>query len=147
MDKNFTVRTKILKPSSEVFAAIVSSDSIVKYFTDKASGDLKEDDQVIWTWEEYGDYPVTVKTIKTNSLIVLEWDSQDLHKTGGHSYPITVTMEFETLDDGNTMLSISESGWHTDEEIGLKGSFDNCGGWQHMAMCLKAYLEYGIDLR
>ena len=44
------------------------------------------------------------------------------------------------------MLSISESGWKTDEE-GLKGSHDNCGGWQQMAMCLKAYLEYDIDLR
>ena len=55
-------------------------------------------------------------------------------------------MEFEALDDNSTMLSISESGWKTNAE-GLKGSHDNCGGWQHMAMCMKAYLEYGIDLR
>ena len=44
------------------------------------------------------------------------------------------------------MLSISESGWKTDRE-GLKGSHDNCSGWTHMAMCLKAYLEHGLDLR
>ena len=30
---------------------------------------------------------------------------------------------------------------------GLKASYDNCGGWMHMSCCLKAYLEYGINLR
>jgi len=50
------------------------------------------------------------------------------------------------LEDGATMLSISEEGWKTDAE-GLKGSHDNCGGWTHMVMCLKAYIEHGIDLR
>jgi hypothetical protein len=44
------------------------------------------------------------------------------------------------------MLSISEQGWKTDAP-GIKGSLDNCGGWTHMAMCLKAYIEHGIDLR
>ena len=62
------------------------------------------------------------------------------------SYPVKVIFEFEALDDGNTMLSISEEGWKTDAD-GLKGSHDNCGGWTHMAMCLKAWIEHGIDLR
>ncbi len=46
----------------------------------------------------------------------------------------------------STMLSISEQGWLTDE-AGLKGSHDNCSGWTHMALCLKAFVEHGIDLR
>ena len=48
--------------------------------------------------------------------------------------------------DGSTLLSISEAGWRTDKD-GLRGSHDNCGGWTHIAMCMKAWLEHGIDLR
>lgn len=147
MDRNFRIRTRISKPVAEVFNAVASREYMEKYFTDRMSSDLAEGEQVIWNWEEYGDHPVTVKTIKPNSLIVLELNSQEWGKTVSDSYPVTVTMEFEALDEGSTMLSISESGWKIEEKEGLAGSYDNCGGWQHMAMCLKAYLEYGIDLR
>ena len=147
MSKTFTIQTRILKPPAEVFNAVVSGEHLVHYFANRTSGDLTEGSRVSWYWEGYGEHPVTVKKVEQDRLIVLEWESEDWHKTEGHSYPVTVTFEFEQLEDGNTMLSISESGWHTDEASGLKGSYDNCGGWQHMAMCLKAYIEYGIDLR
>ncbi|MBE8398177.1 ATPase, partial [Leptospira borgpetersenii serovar Hardjo-bovis] len=29
----------------------------------------------------------------------------------------------------------------------LDGSYMNCQGWMNMSCCLKAYLEYGINLR
>ena len=147
MSNNFTIRTKILKPVAEVFSAVTSKEYMEKYFTDRMSADLAEGERVIWNWEDYGDHPVTVKVIEPNNLIVLELNSQEWGKTVSDAYPVTVTMEFEALDEGSTMLSISESGWKIEEEDGRKGSYDNCGGWQHMAMCLKAYLEYGIDLR
>jgi hypothetical protein len=44
------------------------------------------------------------------------------------------------------MVQIAEEGWRADEE-GVKASYGNAGGWMHMACCLKAYLEYGINLR
>ena len=37
-------------------------------------------------------------------------------------------------------------GWQENAE-GLKGSHGNAGGWMHMMACMKAYLEYGINLR
>ena len=73
-------------------------------------------------------------------------DSRAWEKTRDEAYPVTVVFELEALDDGTTMLAISESGWKTDAD-GLKGSHDNCSGWTHMAMCLKAWIEHGIDLR
>jgi len=44
------------------------------------------------------------------------------------------------------MVQISESGWHSTPED-IKSSYGNAGGWMHMMCCLKAYLEYGINLR
>ena len=94
----------------------------------------------------YGDRPIVVKRIRENKLIHLELDSQDWGKTAGHGYKVDVFFEMEPLDDGSTMLSISEQGWPTDES-GLKGSHENCSGWTHAAMCLKAYVEHGISQR
>ncbi len=146
MPNNYTIRTKIKRPVAEVFDAIVSSETIIKYFTNGTSGDLVEGDEVIWRWDDYGSNPVVVKTVKPNTLIELTLNSRNWQKTEDEAYEVLVSMEFEALDADSTMLSISESGWRTDAE-GLKGSHDTCGGWKPVAMCLKAFLEYDIDLR
>ena len=88
---------------------------------------------------------VAVSKTKPAALIELAIDSREWDKTKDEAYEVLVIFEFEELEDG-TMLSISEQGWKTDAD-GLKASHDNCGGWTHMAMCLKAYIEHGIDLR
>ena len=146
MSRNYTIRTRINKPIAEVFNAVVSREIMTNYFTNEASSDLIAGEEVIWTWDGYGDGPITVKTIRVKELIEMIIDSRQWKKTTDEAYDVLLCMEFEALDDNSTMLSISESGWKTNAE-GLKGSHDNCGGWQHMAMCMKAYLEYGIDLR
>ena len=145
-ERNYTVQTKIQRPVTEVFDAIVKENTICKYFTDKTSGPLLEGQQIIWTWDTWGEYPVIVKRIVENELIHLEIDSGKWKKTKDRTYKVDVFMEMEALEDGSTMLSISEQGWLTDES-GLKGSHDNCSGWTHMAMCLKAFVEHGIDMR
>lgn len=146
MARTYTVRTRICRPVAEVFDAIVSSDKLCNYFTDRASGDLEEGREVTWNWKPYGDYPVVVDKVVTNELIELTLDTEKWGKTKDEAYPVRVIFEFEALDDGSTMLSISEDGWKTDA-AGLRGSHDNCGGWTHMAMCLKAWIEHDIDLR
>ena len=145
MGRNYTVRTRIKKPVSEVFAAVIDSDRLCRYFTDKSSGPLAEGERIIWNWQDFGDHPVTVTKVVEEQLIELCLDAGDWNKDE-ESYPVRVIFEFASLDNGDTMLSISEAGWRADA-AGLKASYENCGGWQHMAMCLKAYLEYGIDLR
>lgn len=145
MSRNYTVQTKIARPIADVFDAVVSSERMKRYFVDGASGDLVEGDTVIWRWDHYGKNPIVVKKIVANELIELALDSREWDKTTDEAYEVLVTFEFEELEDG-TMLSISEQGWKTDVP-GLKASHENCGGWTHMAACLKAYMEYDIDLR
>lgn len=144
--RNYTVRTKIERPVSVVFDAIIDPDSLCQYFTDQTSGALVEGQAITWTWNQWGDHPVVVKQVIKNQLIELEIDSDQWNKTVGDPYKVAILLEFEAINDDSTMLSISESGWKTDGP-GLKGSHDNCSGWTHMAMCLKAYVEHGIDMR
>ena len=145
-ERNYTVQTKIQQPVGKVFDAIVNQDTICKYFTDKTSGPLVEGQRITWTWNRWGDHPIVVKNIVENELIHLELDSREWKKTEDNAYKVDVFLEMEPLDDSSTMLSISEQGWLTDKS-GLKGSHDNCSGWTHMAMCLKAWIEHNIDLR
>ena len=146
MARNYTIRTKIMRPVADVFDALVSKDKMMKYFVDGASDDLSEGSTIRWHWNHYGENPVVVNKVVANELIELTLDSREWDKTKSEAYDIRVIFELEELDDGGTLLSISEEGWKTDAD-GLKGSHDNCGGWQHMAMCLKAWIEHGIDLR
>ena len=55
-------------------------------------------------------------------------------------------MEFRPLDDGRTLVSITESGWR-ETPGGLKGSYGNCQGWTEMLCSLKSWLEQGYRLR
>lgn len=140
MELKFSVQTRISKPLAEVFDAVINPKKITGYFCDKADAPLVEGQSVHWTWSTYGvTHLVQVKQIIPNSKIVIEWPSS----TGGTT---VAEMSFSTLEDGRTMVQVAESGW-PDNSDGLKASYKNCEGWQHMITCLKGFLQHGIDLR
>lgn len=138
MELKFAIQTKINKPVAEVFDAVVNPKKITGYFCEKSDGPLVEGKTVTWTWGQHVAL-VQVKQIILNEKIVIEWPAM----SGGTS---TFEMTFNPLEDGRTMVRVFESGWPTTEE-GLKASYQNCQGWQHMLTCLKAYLQHGIDMR
>jgi uncharacterized protein YndB with AHSA1/START domain len=140
MELKFSIQTKINKPVAEVFDAVINPKKIVGYFCNQTDAPLTEGQTVHWTWSSVPiTFPVQVKQIITNSKIVIEWPAA----TGGTT---VAEMSFCSLEDGKTMVSVSESGW-PENQAGLKASYKNCEGWQHMMTCMKAYLQHGIDLR
>ncbi len=141
MDLKFQVQLKIQRPVAEVFDGVVNPGKLNGYFVQKASGPLVEGRTVQWTFAEVpGDHDVVVRKVVPNERIVFEWAASE----GG--YNTTVEMSFAPIDAKATMVRISESGWR-ETPAGLAASYDNCGGWMHMALSLKAYLEHGINLR
>jgi uncharacterized protein YndB with AHSA1/START domain len=142
MELKFTVRTKIQKPVSEVFDGVYDPSKLSQYFTTGgASGPLGEGTTVIWRFADYpGDVPVRVKKVEPDRLIVFEWGGED-------DTPVCrVEMTFEPLGEAETLVRISESGW-PETQKGLDASYGNCMGWSQMVSALKAWLEYGINLR
>ncbi|MDX1439721.1 MAG: SRPBCC domain-containing protein [Rubricoccaceae bacterium] len=146
MDRTFTVQTTINRSSEDVFNAIVDPDMLTKYFVDRTSGKLEPGARIVWFWERWGDYPVEVDEVIPNKRISLRLNSVAWKKSETDNYDVRVDIEIEPLEDGRTMLKISETGWKGNAE-GIKASYENCGGWQHMADCAKCWLEHGIDLR
>ncbi|ATB29469.1 SRPBCC domain-containing protein [Melittangium boletus] len=142
MELKFKVQVKIQKPVAEVFDGVYNPKKLTGYFTSEASGPLVEGTTVQWAFSEPAvpPFPVQVRQVVTNELIVLTWG-------GGEDEADTrVEMRFTPVDAHSTLVSISESGWKETPK-GLELSYGNCGGWMHMVCCLKAYLEYGINLR
>jgi len=141
MDPRYQVQLKIRKPAAEVFAAVVRPEKLSSYFVQAASAPLAEGATVKWRFAEVpGEHDVSVRRIVNDQLILLEWAGAE----SGHK--IQVRMTFQPLDAGATLVQISESGWR-DTPADLAASHGNAGGWMHMMCCLKAYLEYGINLR
>jgi len=140
MEPRYQVQLKIRKPAAEVFDAVVNNTKLTRYFVQSASAPLTEGATVKWKFAEAPDeFDVLVRRIVQHQQIVLEWQACDGHM-------LQVDMKFVPLDAGNTMVQISESGWRETPED-AKQSYGNAGGWMHMMCCLKAYLEYAINLR
>ena len=136
MELKFKVQAKIQKPVAEVFDGVYNPKKLSTYFTTGgASAPLDEGASVIWQFADYpGEIPVHVKQVVPNKLIAFEWGEQ------------RVEIAFEPLDDHSTLVTISEGTW-PETQKGLDSSYGNCHGWTQMSCALKAYLEYGINLR
>ncbi len=142
MSIGIRVSGRIGKPVVEVFDAVVNPKKLSGYFTTikGASAPLVAGTTVTW----WGDVPVEVDEVVPEKRIVLRWDANG--EDGKPAYKTRIEMNFEALDDGGTFVTIAESGWREDE-TGRKNSYLNCEGWSQMLSCMKAYVEYGINLR
>jgi uncharacterized protein YndB with AHSA1/START domain len=142
MSIGFRVSGRIGKPVAEVFDAVVNPSKLSGYFTTLggASAPLVAGTTVTW----WGQVPVEVDEVEPEKRIVLRWDGSGPEEKP--PYKTRIEMKFEPLDDGGTFVTIAESGWREDE-AGQKASYGNCEGWSQMLSCMKAYVEYGINLR
>jgi len=124
-------------PIETVFTAIVNPKEMTQYFISKSSGVMEEGAEIIWEWPEFPGQKSIVNAIKIekNRFISFVWD---------HSTTVEITLEEQT--DQSVIVRITESEKELNEE-NLKWYAGNTEGWANFLACLKAYLEYGINLR
>lgn len=155
MELKFKVSGHISKPVEEVFEAVADPKKLSGYFTTGgAKGRLETGATVTWDFQDFpGAFPVKVVSVEKNRSIVLQWAAHEGNPAeegpenippGG--YMTTVTMTFEPLEGGRTLVTIAEEGWR-ETPSGLSASYGNCQGWSQMLCAMKAYVEYGINLR
>lgn len=157
MKFHFKMHMKIQKSLNEVFDAVQKPQHISKYFaTGGVSAPLEQGQNVILTFNDGGEdfnVPIQVMKVENNELIQFEWAaSEGAYDPETNSYPrpggynTLVEFKFKQLGGTETLVTVSEGSW-TETPSGLEGSYQNCQGWMNMICCLKAYLEYGINLR
>lgn len=133
------VAIQILKPVHEVFEAIVDPAKMSNYFIDMGSGRMEEGRQLTWRFPEFdGDVPIRVGRIQPDHVISYYWEINGKE----HLTEMTLTPRGE----GITVVNIVEKGTDNNE-AGIQWLMRNTEGWANFLTCLKAYLEYGINLR
>ena len=144
MDPNYKVWMIVDRPVHEVFEAVADPKELSSYFTTGgASARLEAGKTVTWDFHDYpGAFPVHVKDVVPDERIMFEWQGDE----PGAKRDISVTMTFTSVEDGRTKVEVAESGW-SDSDAGVKASYGNCMGWSQMLAALKAWKEYGINLR
>jgi uncharacterized protein YndB with AHSA1/START domain len=131
---------QILKPAAEVFEAIADAGKMSQYFISKSTGRLEEGKVLIWKFPEFDmEFPVKSGKIRKDEYISFYWDSDGIE--------LLVEMTLEPKRNGEaTLVTITEKGRKNDE-AGIKWLIGNTGGWANFLACLKAFLEYGVNLR
>jgi uncharacterized protein YndB with AHSA1/START domain len=130
---------QIQKPINEVFEAIVNPEKMSNYFISKSTGKMEEGKNLIWKFPEFdADVPIRVGKIEKDKYVSYYWLMDDIE--------LLVEMTLTTKENNSTLVSITEKSRSNDEQ-GLKWLSGNSFGWSNFLACLKAYLEYGINLR
>ena len=101
---------------------------------------MEEGKTVTWQFPEMDmAFPVHVKEVRPDSYISYSWQDMDGTET-------LVEINLSQPSTGETSVTITEKSRKNDE-AGITWLRRNTEGWANFLACLKAYLEYGINLR
>jgi uncharacterized protein YndB with AHSA1/START domain len=132
---------QILKPVHEVFEAIVDPAKMSNYFISTSNGRMEEDKKLIWSFPEFEmKFSIRTGKIKLDKYISFYWNDMVDDRE------LFVEINLDAKDNNTTLVTITEKSRENDD-AGIKWLKGNTEGWANFLACLKAYLEYGINLR
>ncbi|WP_394758631.1 SRPBCC domain-containing protein [Flavobacterium sp.] len=130
---------QIHKPIHEVFEAIILPEKMSNYFISQSTGIMEEGKNLIWKFPEFDfECPVKIQKIEKDKYISFYWENSAVN--------LLVEITLSEKENNSTLVSISEKNMENNE-AGLKWLSGNSFGWSNFLACLKAYLEYNINLR
>ena len=140
-DLEINAKLQIAKPRSEVFDAIIDPEKMSNYFISSGAERMEEGKSIIWRFPEFPDMKIDVKILKVKvpELIIFEWE-------GSKDQNLEVKIELEEKPNNQTLVKLTEGKMKPTEE-GITWLGRNTEGWANFLACMKAYLEFGINLR
>ncbi len=130
---------QIQKPIHEVFEAIVNPELMSQYFIGQSSGRMESGKEIIWKFPEFEtEFPIRVGLIEMNQSVSFYWTMDNIETK--------VQINLTIKENNATLVSIKEKSRINDAK-GIQWLTGNSFGWSNFLACLKAYLEYGINLR
>lgn len=133
------VQMGISRSVGEIFDAIIDPEKMSKYFISGSTGKMESGKSLNWTWTDYeGEHEIKVGKIEKDKVVSFEWN--------GSGVNCVVVISLESKGNDKTLVKITESEWPADYK-GANQCMGQVEGWTHFLCCMKAYLEYGIDLR
>lgn len=137
-NKKLSIKAQMLirKPIQEVYEAFVDPEITTKFWFTKSSGRLEQGKHIRWEWEMYGVWDdIYVKSMVENNQIEVE--SSDKTR---------IEWVFTSSTQGETFVTISNSGFTGSEDDIISQAIDAMGGYTMVLCGLKALLEHNIQL-
>ena len=130
---------QVAKPVSVVFDAIIDPAKMSNYFIAKGSGKMEAGKEILWQFPEFEtQFPIHVDKVEENNLVSFRWASGEQENN--------VEISLSPRAGNATLVTVVERGMDNNE-AGIKWLKGNTEGWANFLACLKAWLEYGINLR
>ena len=139
-DLEIRIALQIAKPIYTVFDAIIDPEKMSHYFISESTGPMEEGKTLTWKFPEFDmTFPVNVKKVSKPEQITFEWE-------GAPGEMLNVEINLKAISEDKTLVNITEGTTELNQE-GLQWYGRNSGGWANFLACLKAYLEFDINLR
>ena len=130
----------ILKPIEVVFEAIADHTQMCNYFIATSTGPMETGKTVTWKFPEFDmEFPIRIGKVEKPFYISYYWSDENSEET-------LVEMKLEEKDQSKTTVRITEK-CRDNDEAGILWFGRNTEGWANFLACLKAWVEYGINLR
>ncbi len=130
---------QVSKLPEEVYEAIVDPAKMSNYFISQSSGRMEAGVKLEWQFPEFDmKVPVKVGELRKNEYVSFYWDDTDGKE---------MLVEINLLPIGNTTHIVVTEKQRDADEAGVGWLGRNTEGWANFLACMKAYLEYGINLR
>jgi uncharacterized protein YndB with AHSA1/START domain len=131
---------QVAKPINEVYDAIINPDKMKNYFISKSSGIIEENKIIQWGFPEMDMlFDIRVGKLQLNKYISYYWKDLDGTET-------FVEFFLESKESSLTYVKVTEKERTNDDE-GINWLKRNTEGWANFLACLKAWMEYNINLR
>lgn len=132
-------KINVLRNIEEVFDAIINPKHLSQFFISNATGPLENGTTVHWSFPEIdGSFPVIGKEIRPYEYISFDWSG------GGENQYVEIKLS--RFGTNATTVEVIEHEMEMSEE-GVQLLKQQTEGWANFLACLKAYLEYNINLR
>lgn len=139
MNLSIQARLQVQKPVEEVYEAIVDPAQMSNYFISSSTGRMEEGKTLRWKFPEFeDDYPVRIGRLEAPNYLSFYWETDGTE--------LQVEINLEAMPGPSTLVVVTEKEMPNDEK-GIRWLKGNTEGWANFLACLKAWLEYGINLR
>ena len=133
---------RIRRTPSEVCTAFSDASAMSKFWFTRRDDGLIAGEPVTWfigSGENAIAFEVRLKEIDPPHKIVIAWGHDD------DNYPKVIQL-FEVTEDGDTRLTIEETGFTGSNEAIIERALDSTGGFNQVIIAAKALNEHGVEL-
>lgn len=134
-------KVRIRKPPAEVFHAFADAGAMSEFWFTRRDDGLKAGESVTWfigSGENSIAFDVHVQELSHPNKIVIFWE-----RDGAYTQ---VTWSIEETEEGDSILTIEESGFTGSSDAIVEQALDSTAGFNQVIIAAKALLEHGIGL-